>query len=111
PTILLPTGQALLSLVVPARTRGMGLALATVAIIPDYLIFVISGAIGDHFGLRGGVLVLVPVFLIGAAILLSAGSTVAADIRASSAAAIAAHTSRDAKKQGQTKLLISRDLD
>ena len=110
-TILLPTGQALLSLVVPARTRGMGLALATVAVIPGYLIFVISGAIGDHFGLRGGVLVLVPVFLIGAVILLSAGTTVDADVRAATAAAMAAHVSREAKERGRAKLLVCRDLD
>src|SRR5204862_8031032 len=62
-SILAPASQALVSMVIPARARSLGLALALVAIVPGYLIFVLAGAICDHFGLRGGILVLVPVFL------------------------------------------------
>jgi branched-chain amino acid transport system ATP-binding protein len=109
--ILGPATQAILSLVIPARARALGLALGAVAIVPGYLIFVVSGAIGDRFGLRGGILVLVPVFLIGAVILLSGGATVDADIRAATAAAMAAQISREAKERGQAKLLVCRDVD
>jgi ABC-type branched-subunit amino acid transport system ATPase component/predicted MFS family arabinose efflux permease len=110
-TILGPATQALLSLVIPARARGLGLSLFAIAIVPGYLIFVVSGAIGDHFGLRGGILVLVPIFLVGAFILVSAGATVDADIRAAMAAAMAAQASREAKEQGAAKLLVARDVD
>jgi ABC-type branched-subunit amino acid transport system ATPase component/MFS family permease len=109
--VLAPAAQALLSLVIPARARGLGLSLGAVAIVPGYLIFVVAGAIGDHFGLRGGILVLVPVYLIGAVILMSASATVDADIRAATAAAMAAQISREAKERGETKLLVCRDVD
>jgi branched-chain amino acid transport system ATP-binding protein len=109
--VLGPAMQALLSLVIPARARGLGLALGTVAVVPGYLIFVLAGAIGDHFGLRGGMLVLVPVYLVGAVILTSASATVDGDIRAATAAALAAQISRVAKERGETKLLVCRDLD
>jgi branched-chain amino acid transport system ATP-binding protein len=109
--VLGPSTQALLSLVIPARARGVGLSLFVVAIVPGYLIFVVAGAIGDHFGLRGGILVLVPVYLIGAVILMSASATVDADIRSATAAAMAAQISREAKERGETKLLVCRDVD
>jgi ABC-type branched-subunit amino acid transport system ATPase component/MFS family permease len=109
--ILGPATQALLSLVIPARARGLGLSLGAVAIVPGYLIFVIAGAIGDQFGLRGGILVLVPVYILGAIILMSAGTTVDADIRAATAAAMASQISREAKERGEAKLLVCRDVD
>ena len=109
--ILGPATQALLSMVIPARARGLGLALGLAAIIPGYIIFIIAGAIGDRYGLRGGVCVLVPVFLIGALIIASSGATVDADIRAATAAAMAAQISREAKERGEAKLLVCRDLD
>src|SRR5581483_2705220 len=109
--ILLPATQALLSLVIPARIRGFGLALGTASIVPGYLIFVAAGAIGDHFGLRGGIFVLVPVFMVGAFILMSGGATVQSDIRAATAAALAEQESRQAKERGEAKLLVCRDVD
>ncbi|HVT76771.1 MAG TPA: MFS transporter [Acidimicrobiales bacterium] len=109
--ILGPATQAIMSVVIPARVRGLGLAMGAIAIVPGYVIFTIAGAIGDHFGLRGGILVLTPVFLIGAFILMSGGASVEADIRAALAAAMAAQVSRDAKASGQAKLLVCRDLD
>ena len=110
-TILGPATQALVSLVVPARVRGFAGGLFFAAVVPGYLIFVIAGAIGDRYGLRGGIFVLVPVFIIGAAILGSAGVSVDADIRAATAAAMAAEVSREAKERGHSKLLVCRDVD
>jgi branched-chain amino acid transport system ATP-binding protein len=109
--ILGPATQAIMSVVIPARVRGLGLALGAIAIVPGYVIFAVAGAIGDHFGLRGGILVLTPIFLIGAFILMSGGASVEADIRAALAAAMAAQVSRDAKASGQAKLLVCRDVD
>jgi branched-chain amino acid transport system ATP-binding protein len=109
--ILGPATQAIMSVVIPARARGLGLALGAVAIVPGYVIFAVSGAIGDRYGLRGGLLVLVPVFLIGALILMSGGSTVEGDMRAALAAAMAAQISREARASGQAKLLVCRDVD
>jgi branched-chain amino acid transport system ATP-binding protein len=109
--VLGPATQALITVVIPARVRGLALAIGVLAIVPGYVIFAIAGAIGDHFGLRGGILVLTPIFLIGAFILMSGGASVEADIRAALAAAMAAQVSRDAKASGQAKLLVCRDVD
>ncbi len=109
--ILGPAMQAIMSLVIPARVRGLGLSLGAIAIVPGYIIFAISGAIGDRYGLRGGILMLTGVFLIGAFILLSGSASVEGDIRAALAAAMAAQVSRDARAAGLAKLLVCRDVD
>ena len=54
---------------------------------------------------------MVPLFMLGALIISSAGSSVAADIRAATAAAMASHIARKAKEEGRTKLLVCHDLD
>ncbi|HZU74869.1 MAG TPA: MFS transporter [Acidimicrobiales bacterium] len=110
-TILAPASQALLSLVVPARARALALSLGALAILPGYLFFFFAGYMGDHHGIRVGIGSLAPVFAIGSIIIASAASSVAGDIRAAAAAAMAAKVSRDAKAAGQAKLLVARDLD
>ncbi|HUR77657.1 MAG TPA: MFS transporter [Acidimicrobiales bacterium] len=109
--LLVPATQALMSVVIPARARGLGLALGALAIVPGYILFAVSGAIGDKYGLRGGILFLTPIFLIGAFILMSGAASVEADMRAALAAAMAAQVSRAARESGQAKLLVCRDVD
>jgi len=109
--ILAPSLYALASMVIPARARGIGLSIALFFAIPGAFVTAPALALGDHFGIRATMLAMVPVFLIGAAILTSAGGQVEADIRAATAAAMAAEVSRLAKEEGQAKLLVARDLD
>ena len=110
-TVIGPAATSVLSLVIPARARGIGLSLGALAIVPGFAFIAIAGFIADGNGLRVGIAFLVPVFLVGAAIFASAGTSVAADIRAASAAAMAAEISRQAASKGAPKLLVCNDLD
>jgi branched-chain amino acid transport system ATP-binding protein len=109
--IFAPAMSALTTLVIPARARGFALSLTVVFLVPGLLITPIGGLLGDAYGLRIGILVMVPIYLIGAMIITTAGPSVEADIRAATAAAMAATEARDSRERGETKLLVCRDLD
>ena len=109
--ILAPALLSLMSMVIPPRVRGFALSTFVFFALPGYVFLLIFGGVGDRYGLRAGLLIMAPVFLIGAVIITSAGSTVDADIRAAMAAAMASHVSRQSKQEGKTKLLVVRDLD
>ncbi|GAC1442881.1 MAG: hypothetical protein NVSMB55_14860 [Mycobacteriales bacterium] len=90
-----PGGYTLLSLVVPARIRGLGLATN----VPWQLI----GLVATPFllqamvtiGLPHGILILVPLLVIGGLILVTGAPAVERDMRAAQAADAAAERSRD----------------
>jgi ABC-type branched-subunit amino acid transport system ATPase component/predicted MFS family arabinose efflux permease len=102
-----PGGYTLLSLVVPSRIRGLGLATN----VPWQLIglvatpFLLRLMVG--IGLPKGILVLVPLLVIGGLILVTGAPAVERDIRAARAADAAAERSRD---EGAT-LLVCRDVE
>ena len=106
-----PTMYALMSLVIPPRVRTFALSGGALFVAPGLLVLPLAGGIADRFGARAGILMLVPVFLLGAAILGSAGASVEADIRAAAASAAAAAAVRQARAEGRTKLLVCRDVD
>ncbi len=54
-----------LSLAIPARSRSLGFSMGALSVIPGLIILPIIGAIADTAGIRIGMLILVPVFLIG----------------------------------------------
>ncbi len=110
-TILGPASLAVLSLVIPPRARGLALSLGALAVIPGYAFFFLASVIGDHAGIRAGMAVLTPVLALGAVIVGTAATSVAADIRSATAAALAAQISREAKAEGRAKLLVVTDLD
>ncbi|MCA1720935.1 MAG: MFS transporter [Actinobacteria bacterium] len=107
-TALQPAFYTLISLVVPVRLRGLGLATNA----PWQVLglvgapFVVS--VVEDIGLQRGVLVFVPILLLGGLILATGASGVEADIRAVRAADVAASRSRD---DGPAALLVCRDVD
>ena len=109
--VFYPSTAALLTFVIPPRVRGFALSAFALFTVGGFIILPFAGFIGDHFGLRVGIAVMAPVYLIGALIITSAGSSVDADIRQALAAAMAAHESRESKRLGHAKLLVVRDLD
>ncbi|MGH9195313.1 MAG: ATP-binding cassette domain-containing protein, partial [Acidimicrobiia bacterium] len=109
--ILGPALLALISMTIPPRIRGFALSTFAVFAIPGLAAGPLFGFISDTFGLRLGLLVMAPVFLIGALIITTAGASAEADIRAATAASMASHISRESKKQGKAKLLVVKDLD
>ncbi|HUP85457.1 MAG TPA: MFS transporter [Acidimicrobiales bacterium] len=109
--ILGPATTALMTMVIPPRVRGFALSVSAVFVVPGLALGPLFGGIADRLGLRAGILLMVPVYLIGALIITSAGSSVDADIRAAQAASAASFIARESKRQGKAKLLVVRDLD
>ncbi len=109
--VLGPTVNTLMSLIIPARVRGFALAAALMFIAPGLFIIPLAGWLADSYGIRYGIFVLVPVFLLGAAILGSAGTSVEADMRAATAAAAASAATRVGPDGEAPKLLVVKDLD
>jgi ABC-type branched-subunit amino acid transport system ATPase component/MFS family permease len=109
--ILAPGIFAALSLAIPPRARSMGFSVASLWIIPGLAILPIIGYIGDHAGLRAGMLLMTPVFLVGGLILGTTKNTINSDIadvwRATAARSEVAYE----RAQGRAKLLLVRGLE
>jgi branched-chain amino acid transport system ATP-binding protein len=109
--LVAPATTALMTMVIPPRVRGFALSVGVVFVVPGLAVGPLFGGIADRVGLRAGLLVMTPIYLIGALIITSAGSTVDADIRAAQAASAASFVARESKREGKAKLLVVRDLD
>ena len=99
--VISPAIFAAVSLVIPPRVRSLGFSIGSLYVLPGVVVLSIIGAIADDSGIRPAMLVLVPVFLIGAVILASAGAFVEDDIakvRASTLAQAEVLAARDAAK-------------
>jgi branched-chain amino acid transport system ATP-binding protein len=100
-----------LSLVLPPRARALGFALGSLWVMPGVFVLTIIGAVVDQSGIRAGLLVLVPIFLLGTYLLASAGQFVDSDIAKVRSSTVARAEVRRAREEGQQKLLLVKDLD
>jgi ABC-type branched-subunit amino acid transport system ATPase component/MFS family permease len=75
-----PGVLASLSLAIPSRVRSVGFSLGALFVLPGFLVLPIVGALGDAVGFRYGLLILVPIFIIGGLIVSSAGSLMERDV-------------------------------
>jgi ABC-type branched-subunit amino acid transport system ATPase component/MFS family permease len=87
---LIPGIYAVGSLVLPARCRALGFSAAGIFALPGIVFLPVAGAIGDAHGLRVGMLVLIPVYLLGSLVLASSGLFVNEDIEINQRAALEA---------------------
>jgi branched-chain amino acid transport system ATP-binding protein len=110
-SITTPGIGASLSLATPPKVRSFGYAVAALWILPGLVVLPIIGQIADHHGVRVGLLVLTPVFLIGSFILASAGTQVADDLKQVWTSAAAQSEVLYQRRQGLVKLLLVRGLD
>jgi branched-chain amino acid transport system ATP-binding protein len=99
-----------LSLAIPARSRSLGFSMGAIWIIPGLIVLPIVGAISDAAGIRIGMLVLVPVFLIGGLVLSTAGRVIDRDITQVRTLAAARSEVLFARREGLVKLLLVRGL-
>jgi ABC-type branched-subunit amino acid transport system ATPase component len=76
-----PGVLASLSLAIPARVRAVGFSIGALFVLPGLLVLPVVGAIGDAVGFHYGLLMLVPVFIVGGLIVASAGNLIGRDIR------------------------------
>jgi ABC-type branched-subunit amino acid transport system ATPase component/predicted MFS family arabinose efflux permease len=99
-----------LSLAIPSRARSVGFSIGALFVLPGLVVLPIVGAVGDHVGLRYGMLVLIPVFTIGGIILGTAGKVIDADIKNVWTSLHARLEMMAARLQGELPLLSVRDL-
>jgi ABC-type branched-subunit amino acid transport system ATPase component/MFS family permease len=76
-----PGVLASLSLAIPSRTRSVGFSIGALFVLPGLLVLPIVGAIGDAIGFHYGLLMLVPIFVVGGLIVASAGGVVRRDVQ------------------------------
>src|SRR4029450_10807724 len=79
-SLLVPGIYASLSLTIPPKVRSLGFAMAALFIVPGLLALYLVGGIADTYGIRAGILLVAPIFLIGAWILSSGSFFVRSDI-------------------------------
>lgn len=107
---LQPAFYSLISVVVPSRIRGLGLA----AQAPWQLLGLIGAPVllvaVQGIGIERGLLLFVPVLLLAGLILGSGAAGVERDIRAARAADAAEEVLRRGRETGTTPLLVCRDL-
>ncbi len=109
--IVIPGIFAVLSLAIAPKARAMGYSLAALWIIPGVLALYIVGAIADTYGLRAGLLIAAPIFLIGAFVLSSGSIYVQEDIKRVWNSTAAQAEVQYLRRQGEVKLLLVRGLD
>jgi ABC-type branched-subunit amino acid transport system ATPase component len=105
-----PGVLAALSLAIPARARSVGFSIGALFVVPGLVVIPAIGGLGDAVGFRYGMLILVPVFLVGGLVVASAGSLIEDDIRD---VWISMHTRREmleARARGEMPLLSVRKL-
>jgi branched-chain amino acid transport system ATP-binding protein len=109
--LVAPGVFAALSLTIPPKVRAFGFAVAGLWVVPGLIVLPLVGALADEFGIRTGLLVMVPVFVIGGLILASVGSLIDGDIRRVWTAAAAQSEALYARRHGESKLLVARSVD
>jgi ABC-type branched-subunit amino acid transport system ATPase component/MFS family permease len=109
--ILTPGIYAVLSLAIPPKVRGLGFTAGALFAAMGAPIIPLVGWIGDNWGIRYGILAMLPAFLVGAFIIGSSSGFVEADIKKVRTSALAQAEARKARLAGDPKLLLVRDVD
>jgi branched-chain amino acid transport system ATP-binding protein len=108
---VLPSVFAALSLAIPARARSSGFSLAALYVIPGLLTLPFIGWVSDELGIRTGMLVMTPVFVIGGLVVSSAHRFLDEDIRNVWTATAARSELVLAHREGRITQLLVRGLD
>ena len=93
-SLVLPAYGTLFSIIMPAKARTVGFAITRLWALPGLLILPFVGAVGDAHGLRWGLVVSLPVFLVGSFIIGAGGRSFQADMAAAHEASMAAIRAR-----------------
>jgi ABC-type branched-subunit amino acid transport system ATPase component/sugar phosphate permease len=109
--VLAPGILASLSMAIPPRARSMGFSVASLWVIPGLVILPIIGWIGDEFGLRWGMLLMVPVFSIGGFLLAGSRRTIDEDVLEVWRTAGARSEAVLERERGAAPLLLVRGLE
>lgn len=108
---VLPSVFAALSLAIPARARSSGFSLAAVYVIPGLLTLPFIGWVSDELGIRTGMLVMTPVFVIGGLIVSSAHRFLDDDVHNVWTSTAARSELLLEHREGRIKQLLVRGVD
>ena len=108
--LITPVVFVALSLTIPPKVRSFGYAAASIWILPGLVLYGIIGALADSIGLRAAILLNVPIFLIGAALIASSGREIDRDIRRVWSQAAAQSNVLYERRQGRVKLLLCQGV-
>jgi branched-chain amino acid transport system ATP-binding protein len=106
-----PGVLAALSLAIPSRARSVGFSIGALFVLPGLAVIPLVGAVGDAVGFRYGMLMLVPVFLVGGLVVASAGSLIEADVRNVWLSMRTRSEMLESRARGELALLTVRALD
>src|SRR4051794_27618573 len=108
--LITPVVFVALSLTIPPKVRSFGYAAASIWILPGLVLYGIIGALADSIGLRAAILLNVPIFLIGAALIASSGREIDRDIRRVWSQAAAQSNVLYERRQGRVKMLLCQGV-
>lgn len=109
--MFVPSIFSVLSMAIPPRARALGFSIGSLWILPGLVVLPLIGAIGDAWGIRTGMLMMAPVYLVGGLLLSTAGLVIADDIKQVWATAAARSEVALQRSQGKSKLLLVRGLN
>ena len=109
--VLGPGVIAVISLVIPPRMRSLGFATGSVFYLLGLPALAIVGGVGDRYGLRNGLLVFIPIYLVGSFFLSSAGGPINDDIKKVQTSALTQAEVRRRRLDGDPQMLVIRGLN
>ncbi|MEZ5167265.1 MAG: MFS transporter [Acidimicrobiales bacterium] len=109
--MFVPSIFAVLSMAIPPRARSLGFSIGSLWVLPGLIVLPLIGAIGDAWGIRTGMLLMTPVYLVGGLLLSTAGLVIADDIHQVWATAAARSEVALARREGRSNLLLVRGLN
>ncbi len=109
--VIAPGILATLSLAIPARARATGFSIASLWAIPGLLVLPLVGWVADTWTIRIGMLVMVPLFVIGSLILGTVSTTIVADVTQVWQSMAARSEALHQRRMGEAELLIVRNVD
>ena len=107
----LPGVLAALSVAIPPRARSVGFSMGSVFVLAGMLTLPLVAAVGDSWGMRWGMTVMTPMFLIGGLVIASAGDLIVRDIAQVWAASAARSEALHQRRAGKAKMLLVRGLE
>jgi ABC-type branched-subunit amino acid transport system ATPase component/MFS family permease len=106
-----PGVLAALSLAIPPRARATGFAIGSLWVIPGLFILPVIGWIADSWSIEVGMLVMIPMFLIGSLMLRSVADVIDGDIAQVWQSAAARSEVLYDRRQGRTSLLLLKGVE
>jgi ABC-type branched-subunit amino acid transport system ATPase component/predicted MFS family arabinose efflux permease len=99
------------SLAIPPRARATGFSAASLWVIPGLLVLPFIGWVADKWSVRVGMLVMVPLFIIGSLVLRSVSNVINDDIAQVWQATAARSEALYQRRHGEADLLLVRGVD